>query len=370
MSDSLASRQRKKKHTEDLEVKEQHYVSRISMLEQESKGLRRHLENEMQQHQEALHTIDSLHLENEELVIKHTEESGVLRKQIEHLLGQVDTAASSVMSANRSSTGYADVTTNMDALTMSGALDDHFQDEQHGMAWDMSGQTLEQQQGLQELNASKPSTGVLFMILLCGALVTSRSASSSKPVIPRMPEEVQAASSTVLDSLLRDGHLANYGRPNPVSQLATAFEPSPSDVTGADSHMAAMHTQLTTASRAQQTAQAYHLTPAQVNAIMDPQISPDYLDYDQQLLPQRRRLEDIVRRFDKEGVVHSDQARVYTRSLLLNKVSPETVRQFTKLVREIERVNDPTTIYHGQGLFDQGQGHDTAMTFGYALDED
>ena len=195
------------------------------------------------QHLESQRVIDMLHWEKEDLVRTHTNETGELRRKVSILSEKVGSTA---MSTAASSTGFSDLASDYDGLKLgvqgwdnpifasefgnmdaaatapaaisvdAGALSVeqsqplHQQRQQPQQAPvmqsnDLSFTTLKEDDSQQE----KPvASGLLLMLLLCGAFVASKSAGSSPPTIPRMSDEVRAASATVLDSIFRDAGVA------------------------------------------------------------------------------------------------------------------------------------------------------------------
>ena len=193
------------------------------------------------QHLESQRVIDMLHWEKEDLVRTHTNETGELRRKVSILSEKVGSTA---MSAAASSTGFSDLASDYDGLKLgaqswdnpifasefgnmdaaapapavipvdAGALSVeqplHQQRQQPRQAPmvqpnNLSFTTVKEDDSQQE----KPvASGLLLMLLLCGAFVASKSAGSSPPTIPRMSDEVRAASANVLDSIFRDAGVA------------------------------------------------------------------------------------------------------------------------------------------------------------------
>ena len=236
----LDSRQRKKKHTEELEEEKKAFTERLASLEEELHNMRLEADHWHRQHLESQRVIDMLHWEKEDLVRTHTNETGELRRKVSILSDKVGSTA---MSAAASSTGFSDLASDYDGLKLGaqgwdgsifasefGNIDaaaaagtavpvdtgvfssearvqQQQQQQQAPMARadNLSFATVKQDDPPQEKPAA---SGLLLMLLLCGAFVASKSASSSPPVIPRMSDEVRAASATVLDSIFRDAGVA------------------------------------------------------------------------------------------------------------------------------------------------------------------
>jgi len=74
---------------------------------------------------------------------------------------------------------------------------------------------------------NQQASGLLWLLLLCGAFVATKSSGSSAPTIPKMPEEVRAASASVLDSIFQDAGMGLSS--SAVSKVGVAGA-NPSDV--------------------------------------------------------------------------------------------------------------------------------------------
>ncbi|KAK4889232.1 hypothetical protein LTR28_002802, partial [Elasticomyces elasticus] len=125
---ALASRQRKKKHTEDLEVAEKGYKGQIGLLEDEMARMRREYEREklflLNQNRDAVRLADKLRWEMEQMAVQHTEVSGCLRKKVQFLSEQLRDAEQAQQqhapprSVVPSSSGCTDFAGEMHGLSM------------------------------------------------------------------------------------------------------------------------------------------------------------------------------------------------------------------------------------------------------------
>ena len=141
--------------------------------------------------------------------MRHTEETSSLRKKIQVLTDQVDAGPAPAMSAAPSSTGFTDFNAEMEALHMGNHEWDNFgdnfifvndlhTDEPEDFGFEASQPELAKHSPTLEKKTSSntvvPSptkkttdsatdqpiaSGLLFMLLLCGAFVASKPASSS-----------------------------------------------------------------------------------------------------------------------------------------------------------------------------------------------
>lgn len=119
----LDSRQRKKQHTERLEEEKKHYTNIISELEDACAQLRireadhaRREEEWKAQQQRYEHFIEGLQLEKEEMIRRHTIETGDLRKKNAVLAEHVQKMDGTAMSAMPSSSGFSADFSDVDGL--------------------------------------------------------------------------------------------------------------------------------------------------------------------------------------------------------------------------------------------------------------
>lgn len=359
---SLASRQRKKKHTENLEQKEKHLETKLMSLATQVEQLRLQLstaESQKQffaaEHAKAHADIQTLHMEKEDLICNHTKETANLRGQIRWYREQFEQfdgeSIAPAMSKGPSSTGFTDFNLEMDGL----AIEDHPWDKfinVHGSDdTDYLGDTAESFATIQPpkqldhpqsqdttTKAEQPvASGILFMLLLCGAFVSSRSSSTSNTsttqtsIIPKMPEEVRVASTEVLKHLLKDN-------PKEVSlflpDLASSHQqqysaPATTAWPAQHNNMQTLHHHLTAPTSLQEAEQAFAMTPAQYAALTNyPSHTPiTPLPAAQSLRP--NLAEALGKMREQRGV---SQAEVYTRSLLWEQIPEDVVREFRRAV--------------------------------------
>ncbi|KAK5159164.1 hypothetical protein BJ546DRAFT_228509 [Cryomyces antarcticus] len=371
---ALDSRQRKKKHTENLEEEKKTFTDKMCRLEDEVAQLQlqasahmQEKEHFRQQHLADKNIINELLSEKEELVRNHTRETGELRKQVNML----KECAAPVMSAAPSSTGFTDFNSDLDGLHMGGT-----DWESYIMVNDFTSDfAMEPEQGppsqqqqthdscstlvvsptkkLPPTETDTPvASGLLLMLLLCGAFVASKSAGSTAPVIPRMPDDVRAASATVLSSIFQDAGVAPAPQHADSSanrgSSTDALEPTPSATnwpqpsvdlatTGRPSRLDQLHHRLTAPTKAQEAEQLFGLSAQQYNSLttMDHKPFPYSHNHNEDPTappPHRRNLAEALAavRDDSRG----GAADVYTRSLLWDRIPSEVVRDFKRLVEE------------------------------------
>lgn len=370
---SLASRQRKKKHTEDLETKEKNYTHQIAMLEKELQA--QSLEFQQREHnlahrlQESQSMIESLQEEMRSMRLAHNEETSSLRRKINYLQDQADACPAPAMSAAPSSTGFTDFAEELNALNMGShelGMGPHewdffmvndLQQDPDDFALDIrsdppaSSPMLAKQPSTSTMvpspskkacngNNDQPiATGLLFMLLLCGAFVASKPPRSQPPDMPKMPAEVRAAAPAVLNNLLLEGTA-----PNAPTTVNVGHEPQASGTPYKNprhsNRLDQLHHHITAPTKQQELDQAAQLTTAQYASISN--INFDHGDRPASSnapAPSgaRRNLAEILASMQQEHR-QSSKAEVYTRSLLWEQIPVDVVRQFREMVRDHEEI--------------------------------
>ncbi|KAF2118521.1 hypothetical protein BDV96DRAFT_643764 [Lophiotrema nucula] len=374
---ALDSRQRKKRHTEELEQEQKAWNAKMCQLEEDFSQMRMEYDQMKQEKEAMMHErlemhqmIHQLQFDKEELVRTHTIESGDLRKKVSVLTERLE-ATSSAMSVAPSST-FNDFASEMDNLNMGANEWDNyifvndFNVDEQTPAPQSHEQSLVVASRGKDTEDKPVASGLLLMLLLCGAFVASKSSGSSAPPIPRMPDDVRAASATVLDSIFKDAGVA----PSVTEQGVTvnhvsALEPGPSGlswpkatVSGSElaglsgTNLDQLHAHLTSTSKDQENEQLFSITPAQYNSMtsMDfPRtrysIASD--DLTDPLSPgsqpsHRRNLAEALAAM-REQSKGDTAANVYTRSLLWDRIAPEVVHEFKRIVEETASTSRPST---------------------------
>lgn len=368
----LASRQRKKKHTEDLESREKDYSQRFQNYEHQILELRSLLQDRDHQIRGLSHRghelqrqLDIKDEDARQTQLRHNEETSVLRKRIQLLTEDLEIGQAPAMSAVPSSTGFTDFNAGMEALSVDTAdFDEWFQlDHSDDVALSVPDPTLPQtiprtpdastlvpvphQKTSEGSQDPQVASGLLFFLLLCGAFVASTPGNFNPSDLPEVPDDVRAAAPVVLNDLLsestsmptltawgdkrRDSTLDSHpdSRNNPLSRSR-------------NSRLDRMHRRITSPTKQQEITSAFSLTTAQFASISD----PDFHSHDEHGLPlqhstpqprhQRSVAEALTQnRNDNAG---NSRADVYTRSLLMDKVSPHVVQQFRELVRDYREI--------------------------------
>ena len=311
----------------------------ITKMEQDMEQLMR----EKQSYQAYIHDMER---KQEEMIATHTIESGELRKKISVLTNHVQTLETAATAPNAS--GFAGSFGDMDGMNMDGP----WEEMQMFNSFPMD-QTAEVKQEVQIVPAKKPEValttdcekpaqqgGLLFMLFLVGAFVLS---SRSTPSIPRVSEDVRAASATLLENVLKDAG---------VSHAASALEamaPQPSGASWAQAGVSSlsistpvmdnvapsmlgdMVDSLTQPTEQQTNEQLFSLSASQYNGLSSQDFPPS-APAEKSTSQGRRNLADALanmRNTDKQSA-----AEVYTRSLLWDQIPSDVVRNFAKMVAE------------------------------------
>lgn len=308
---------------------------------------------------EAQRIIDNMQDEKRDLMMRHNEEASQLRRKVQILTEQLEAGPAPAMSAAPSSTGFTDFNAEMEALNMGPHDWDNFifvNDLQNGSPDDFafqpkpettknSGIEKKQMSNIASQNLatrSAPSvseqpvaSGLLFMLLLCGAWIASKPATSQPHGLPQMPPDVRAAAPAVLSSLLSEG--------NPLMEqdysqgaMTGAQEPLPSGLPASSrpGNLDRMHHAMTASTKQQQVDQAFALTQMQYASITKGHNQPYNQHPNHETAPpQRRVLAEALSSLEQEQA-RNNKAEVYTRSLLWSQIPTDVVRQFKELVRD------------------------------------
>lgn len=350
---SLDSRQRKKQHTERLEDEKKHYTALINDLEEDLAEAKLALDEWARKEQHYQQYIESLQMEKEEMVRTHTLETGDLRKKVSVLTEHMQKMESTAMSTVPSSTGFSADYSDIDGLNMDGNwdnisfLNDFSMESEIKVENSMVSAKKVDTSLLSE--PEKPAAqGLLLMLLLVGAFVASK---GSSPSIPRMSDDVRAASATLLEDVFKDAGIQQSA--SAVSDVTNAIAPLPSgswsttqnpslggnEMVGVTSStLGDLANSLSQPTEEQNNEQLFSLSAAQYNGLT----SQDFLDNSpatRSTSQGRKNLGESLAAMRSNS--KKSAAEVYTRSLLWDQVPSEVVRNFAKLVSECNSRNGP-----------------------------
>lgn len=275
---------------------------------------------------------------------RHTNETSDLRAKIAVLTEQLEIATSAM--PERSSSGeYSDFTNEMSGLTMH-PNDWDFLVNDYVMESDSTPQKSQETSLVlpkkKDLDEEQPAaSGLLMLLLLCGAWVASKTSGSSMPTIPTMSDDVRAASAVVLNSVMQDA-----GVSDPSQAFSGLSDPSPSgaarqlpfhmaDTVPRNQRLDAVHSKLVNPSKTQAAEAAFSMNIKQYDSLTEEYTRPSYSsgssDDDRSNSGHRRNLADTLKamRDDAKG---ESTANVYTRSLLWDRIPTEIVQQFKQIV--------------------------------------
>jgi hypothetical protein len=180
-----------------------------------------------------------------------------------------------------------------------------------------------------------------------------------------MPDEVRAASATVLDSIFKDAGVSSaLTEQGIITNTVSAMEPGPSGfawpkttMSGSElagmsgSHLDQLHSHLTGPTKDQENEQLFSITPAQYNSMTSldftrPRYSIGSDDMSDTASPgsqpsHRRNLAETLAAMREQNKGDS-AAEIYTRSLLWDKIAPEVVHEFKRIVEASSR---PSTAH-------------------------
>ena len=335
---SLDSRCRKKEHTMKLEEERKILVHNLEGYQEEIHQLRHEKSMWLQEQAQWQATLDRMMMEKEELVRQHTLETAELRKKNNMLMEDMQRRASLPMSAVPSSAGYSSTFSEFDHLSMNDSPTwEDFSLLHHGQTepeMPKPRSTAVQAKGDESTKEDDKSvgSGLLLMLLLCGAWVASKGSTTASGM-PQMPENVRAASNTVLDNIYKDAGLpAPVSNENSMAVMNThaphqhAFNPA---FTQGHNPFTTFN-QLTAPTTQQQRDEVFSLTPVQYNAITS---DDSYYSTPQASPPKDRRcLQDALStiRLNKRGTASES----YTKSLLWDEVPTNVVRDFARMMSE------------------------------------
>ncbi|KIW01041.1 uncharacterized protein PV09_07556 [Verruconis gallopava] len=366
---ALDSRQRKKQRAEELEVDNKtlrdqiaEMNERLSMLQMQAEQATREKNELLRENAQLKEHLQQSNWDKENLIVEHTKDTGALRKKIQVLEEIIENRDSSE-STRQSSTDYDfPIVQDMHGLADNGldmyGMDDSFGDfvMDEGPFKPMETSTLvlaPKKKPEEEKEAQSGPSGLLMLLLLCGAWVASKATTSMPVTIPRMPDEVRSDAAVVFDDLMKDHGVSTF-------QASSAVEPAASSAasvrqtsfsmssTSATSKLDEMHSRLTQPSRRQEAEAAFSLSAKQYNSLTSSEFAePPYNtppEDDSQPPSHRRHLVDTLKAMREEAKGQAT-ASVYTRSLLWERIPDDVVQQFKRMAEH----SSQTASVNGDG---------------------
>ena len=283
-------------------------------------------------------------LEKEEMLRRHTIETGELRKKNAMLIEQLQRLGGNAASHDPSSTGYSDGFSDFDQLNMTPWEDfpvaSEFSIEAQSRVEHNFTRTPKNELRDSNMQEDKAvASGFLLMLLLCGAWVASQNSNSSSTVIPSIPDDMRIASATVLDNLYKGSGITLEG-----ASTDSALTPSRSE-TGvvrpkttlsayeiaslSHSSLDSLHHRLTSPNQQQLREQAFSLTSSQYNELTptNPYPAPSFFESQG-----NKNLAEVLS--STQDSQSGNMADTYARSLLKGKVSTQVLKDFARMVAE------------------------------------
>lgn len=336
---ALDSRQRKKQHTERLEEEKKLHSTIIAELEEKLSLLtardeewRKRFEEVSNERDFARHQVDVLQMEKEEMVKNHTLETGELRKKNNFLENQLQKMETVIEHNNISSGGAG------------GAYTDEYGFEEMEINGFWGGPTFgtadpfdippetktavvkktKNVEPQEVTETDKPAaSGLLLILLLCGAFVASSTSQSGS--LPPLPQPIKTASASILQSIFQDAGVSQNARVQDLEAMSESWTDSKSAVpqlVGLESSVAMLNAQLADSSLEGDHQQFMQLTAAEYNEVTSKDFGPAKVGS----IRGRKHLADGLASLQSHS--KPSLAEVYTRSLLWDKVDAEVVRRF------------------------------------------
>jgi len=293
--------------------------------------------------------------ERDEIVQRHTLETAALRRKTAFLMEEAHRQSTVPMSDGTSSAGFSNGFPDFDHLPMQ----DGFHWDEFSLVPTANGEhDVPRQEAALAIRAKdgkgaakdedkSAASGLLLMLLLCGAWVASRGPIMNS-AIPSMPEDVRVASAAVLDNIYQDAGLQpqrTVPPTNPSMARPTSYQHPQNPAYPPPSDPFTLHQQLANPTPAQRRDELFSLSSTQYNAITT---DPTFFDLSQSSPGGKRRsLQDSLAamRVTKPGPA----GEIYTKSLMMGEVPANVVRDFARMVGETNNHNFNQHAHGGGG---------------------
>ncbi|RPA82645.1 hypothetical protein BJ508DRAFT_325385 [Ascobolus immersus RN42] len=336
---ALDSRQRKKQHTERLEEEKKIHSTIISDLEEKLSILqmRDHewkMRNDqaMKELENCRHQVEVLQMEKEDMVKKHTIETGELRKKNNYLVDQCSKLENALQNrAAPGSASYGDEFDDLDDLE-NGNFFDAPTGYDNGFNMRMDPPVKKERM---EEDKAAPAPGLLLILLLCGAFVASSKVASK--ALPPLPQPIRNASAGILQTIFNDAGVQQHNNGRVMASLESSTtdwlsvrNDGGSKMVGiGSSTLEALNAQLNSPSAQQERAELAQLTADEYNSVT----SKEFREPESISIKGRRQIEEGLASM---RATKGSAAEVYTRSLLWDKVDAEVVRRFAAFAQQAQ----------------------------------
>jgi hypothetical protein len=300
--------------------------------------------------------IENIHMEKEEMVRKHTLETGELRKKnaiLREHIEKLETTAKPASNPSNFSNEFSDY----ENVTMDNSP---WEDFSMINEFSLEADAPAPQQPaasctsliLPNKNPEKSSSqsdhpfswNAFYMCLLFGAFIASNSSSASNPAIPNLSDEYRAESANVLKAVLESSpESTQITNPTPTVPSASAAGSLPTTISGAE--MAEMmsgqtatpnldnfHSRFAAPTKEQEDQQVFALSADQYNSLTT--FDDDAMDYKPHPPSNLQQTLNAMRSNSHDRVGTKTMSDIHSRSLLWDRVPHKVVQDFRRMVRD------------------------------------
>jgi len=322
-----------------------------------------------QKYVETCHALQSSELEKEELIINHSQETGTLRHRLQILSDQIQDMS---IASSKKEENLVEQVSHVDALGINSGLWNHSsQDSSQSTLTIAPTKIIPSTTTSNDRLIDQPiASGVLFMILLCGALVASRPESSQW--LPSLPDEVRLASNTVLDDLLGNSkqlHTANFDiNPTLMVNGMNSMSNSAEACTLWDFPNGALATSTSIglsddADGANDMTHANEISPMQYNSLTN--LDGYAVTNPGTTSNNKRNLVETLTALRAQSISSAGPGEAYSKSLLWDRIPAEVIEQFKGLVKD----RQASAIVNNDDMLDDfcnGNAHPAATNWAWS----
>jgi hypothetical protein len=341
----------------------------IHDLQQQLQRLTMHNEQLSMDNNDLSQQIQNMHSEKEDIIIAHTLETENLRRKIIILTDEIRRPARPT--PDYSEFDPASLREDWNRYIAVDDEDERLSDPMDHTAYQPQETTLVVGQPRKDaqsenIESAVAPTSALLLLLLYGAFVAATSSSSLK--LPPVPDQCRAEAGKILQELdvMHDEptthamQILNVAEPSysampmvsswmqPDGSKASSsrnFFPTASPVV-APSSLDLLTTQLMAPSREQEIDEVFGLTPAQYKSLTTLDFPPDEQEEDASRTPVPHSFFGIQKTLQQLRKDDEHVSAVYKRSLMWERVPPDVLREFRRMVRENPVEMDTKTDTH------------------------
>lgn len=319
---ALDSRQRKKQHTERLEEEKKHYTNIITEMEEDHKTIEQEWlarrDEWMQREAQFQQWIRSLQSEKEQIIQHNSHELAELRRENAMLMHQLQKDSASLSASG--SAGLSGDFNDFEQLTIQSGpwegfpMQNDFSIESapnSDSAMVAPGKNLH---GVAKKDDKNSASGLLLMLLLCGAWVVSKGSTDTKEILPTQSDELRAASATVLEDLYKGSGVQMPEPDMPRNAASSMINPRASASFDNSAESYSMHSM----------ANAQGLSRTEAFATPGTASNAQSMGH---------ILRDAMRSVQVQGQT-APAAETYTKSLLADKVPGQVLKDFAQMVAQ------------------------------------